>query len=112
MTLKREVSVDETNPAGRDSLPIEKARNLGPASGKLLRQVGVENLEQLRREGWEVVFDRLVRKFPESLNLNMAMALLGAIEDCDWRVLPPVLKREARAFVNNLRQELGGGGIE
>lgn len=84
--------------------PIEEARNLGPTAGAELRSVGIETLQQLMKLGWEEAFDRLVQAYPNRVNLNMLTALIGAVEDCDWRRLPVSLKGEARVVVSRYRK--------
>jgi DNA transformation protein len=64
------------------SLP--RARGLGPASGDALTRVGVTSIEQLRRCDPFDVYARLKRQ-QSGLSLNMLYALIGAVEDRDWR---------------------------
>jgi hypothetical protein len=85
--------------------PIEDARNLGPTSAGELAAAGITSREQLVELGWEEAFVRLVRAFPHRCNLNMCYALIGAIEDVDWRRIPATLKSDARETVRTLRQE-------
>lgn len=83
--------------------PIEQARNLGPTSGAELRSVGIESLEQLIDIGWEEAFEKWVIAYPERVNLNAATALIGAVENCDWREVPASLKSEAKVLVRSYR---------
>ncbi len=85
--------------------PIEEARNLGPASGLLLREVGIESLEQLQSIGWQDVLEKACRRFPEAMNLNFATALIGAEIDYDWRRVPSALKTEAKRIINELKND-------
>ena len=85
--------------------PIDRARNLGPTSATELAAVGITSREQLVELGWEEAFVRLVRAFPHRCNLNMCCALIGAVEDVDWRRIPPSLKAEATTLVRALREE-------
>ena len=87
----------------RASTPIDRARNLGPVSAGELAAVGIATREQLVELGWEEAFVRLVRAFPHRCNLNMCCALVGAVEDIDWRRIPPGLKSDARRAVGALR---------
>ncbi len=84
--------------------PIEKARNLGPTSGAELRSVGIDTLERLVDLGWEEALRRWVIGYPDRINLNAATALIGAVDDVDWREVSPRTKKEARAFLEELRE--------
>ena len=59
-------------------------RNLGPKSRAWLAPLGIETVAQLRRADPYRVYARLKRAgLPVSLNL--LYALIGAVEDRDWR---------------------------
>ncbi len=83
--------------------PVEAARNIGPICGSELRAVGISTVGELRRLGWEEAFARWVRRFPERLNQNAARALIGAVEDCDWREVPESMRAEARTLIRSLK---------
>lgn len=83
---------------------LRNARNLGPASEAELNSIGYSSLEQLIDDGWEEVFIRLVELHPHRLNLNMATALIGAIENCDWRDVPAPLKAEAKTLIQRIKR--------
>jgi hypothetical protein len=83
--------------------PIEDARNLGPKTGAELRAVGIGTLEKLRDIGWEAALERVIERFPERANLNMAAALIGAERDCDWREVSSNDKAYARKLLERLR---------
>ena len=85
--------------------PIASARNLGPKTAIELAAVGIETLEVLRELGFEEALDRVVQTFPERININMAYALLGAIEDVDWRALSPSSKAQATSAIKRLKAE-------
>lgn len=84
--------------------PIEQTRNLGPIAAEELRVLGITSREQLVDAGWEDAFVRLVRAFPARLNVNMCCALIGAIEDVDWREVAPREKAAAQELVRSLRR--------
>ncbi|MHC5011722.1 MAG: TfoX/Sxy family DNA transformation protein [Planctomycetota bacterium] len=86
-----------------DLTPLEDARNLGPVSAAELGAVGVHSLEALRRMGWEEAFERWARAVPARLDVNACAALIGALEDVDWRQLSPAQKAKARRAVRDLR---------
>jgi len=81
---------------------IEKARNLGPVSAAEFRTLGIFSLEQIREMGWQEAFALWVEAYPERLNLNAAAALIGAVEDVDWRKIPPNEKAAARRLLASL----------
>jgi hypothetical protein len=83
--------------------PIVQARNLGPVTSRELRELGIETLAQLRREGWESVFRRWTEAFPERVHETACRALAGAVEACDWRLLPPDLLADVRRVVAEVR---------
>jgi DNA transformation protein and related proteins len=59
-------------------------RNLGPKSRAWLAQLGIHDLEALRRNDPFRLYARLLEMgVPASLNL--LYALIGAAEDRDWR---------------------------
>lgn len=82
--------------------PIEEGKNLGPLTGIELRSIGVETVEQLKRLGWEDVFQKLIQMYPQRCNLNMIYSLAGAVHDLPRRQLDPDLKAECRILFNQL----------
>ncbi|MGE4107653.1 MAG: YdeI/OmpD-associated family protein [Bacteriovoracia bacterium] len=84
--------------------PIETARNLGPMSGVDLRGIGIDTIEKLRSAGWEDAFQRVVENAPKRLNLNFALALIGAVEDLDWRKVSGGMKLEAKTLIRELKR--------
>ncbi len=86
------------------SIPIEKAKNLGPLTGAELRAVGIESVQQLQALGWEKAFESWVNVFPERVNLNALYALIGAVEELDWREIPADQKQEAKDFIRGFRR--------
>ncbi|HYE25027.1 MAG TPA: TfoX/Sxy family DNA transformation protein [Clostridia bacterium] len=83
--------------------PIEKARNLGPVCAAEFATIGIHSLEQIVELGWEEVMVRWVQAYPERANLNAATALIGAIEDVDWRKVRPSDKAAARQLISELK---------
>lgn len=82
--------------------PIEEGKNLGPMTGVELRSIGIETIEQLKRQGWEQVFQKLVALYPHRLNLNMLYSLAGATYDVNRRQLDPDLKVECKNLFNEM----------
>jgi len=82
--------------------PIEEGKNLGPLTGMELRSIGIETIEQLKRQGWEQVFQKLVSLYPHRFNLNMLYALAGATYDLNRRQLDPDIKTECKSLINEM----------
>ena len=70
-------------------------RNLGPVSKRWLAEVGVADLEDLRREGVVETYLR-VRDLWDGASLNLLYALEGAVEDISWQEVTPERKRQLR----------------
>lgn len=84
-------------------IPIEQARNLGPISAAEMQTMNISYLDQIVAMGWEEFLTRYVELYPHRLNLNAFTAVLGAIEDQDWRSLDPELKAQAKQLLQILR---------
>jgi DNA transformation protein len=76
-------------------------KNIGPASVRQLRAVGIADAAALRKLGAIAAYRRLKHAFPREVSLNMLYALEGALRGCPWNRLPPgvkeTLKRAATA---------------
>jgi DNA transformation protein len=83
-------------------------RNIGPTSSRELREIGIENRDQLIEVGIEEVTRRLLFRFgsEKKISLNYLYALEGAIHDRDWRDITPARKQELKALLDALRREL------
>lgn len=88
-------------------IPIEKARNLGPTTAAEIKSLGFCFLDEIETIGWESFCVRWIERFPERLNLNAFTAVIGALEDCDWRELDSELKDEARQLIREIKSGLG-----
>ena len=78
--------------------PASELRNIGPASWRWLRVVGVTGREDLERLGAIEVFLR-VRDAGFRPSLSLLYALQGALLDLHWADLPPELAQQLRAAV-------------
>lgn len=74
-----------------------KLKNIGPASVRQLREVGIEDEAALRRLGAVAAYRRLKHAFPREVSLVMLYALEGALRGCHWNQLPPGIKEKLRA---------------
>lgn len=72
-------------------------KNIGPASARLLREIGVARPATLRRLGAVAVYRRLKHAFPRQVSLVMLYALEGALRDCHWNRLPPGVKASLKS---------------
>ena len=72
-------------------------KNIGPASVRQLREVGIEDAAALRKLGAIAAYHRLKHAFPREVSLVMLYALEGALRDCHWNRLPPGVKEKLRA---------------
>lgn len=70
------------------STPLGSLKNIGPATIRQLKEVGIVDVETLRKTGTVAVYRRLKHAFPRHVTLNMAYALEGALLDCPWNRLP------------------------
>ena len=77
-------------------------KNIGPASARQLREVGIEDAAALRRLGALDAYRRLKHAFPREVSVNMLYALEGALRNCHWNHLPPGVKENLRAAVKAL----------
>ncbi len=72
-------------------------KNIGPASVRQLREVGIADAAALRRLGAIAAYRRLKHAFPREVSLTMLYALEGALRDCHWNRLPPGVKDALKA---------------
>jgi hypothetical protein len=64
--------------------PLARLRNLGPRSALMLRVAGIDSPARLRRVGALAAWRR-VQAAGARPSLNLLYALVGALEDADWR---------------------------
>jgi TfoX-like protein len=74
-----------------------RLKNIGPASVRQLREVGIEDAASLRKFGAIAAYRRLKHAFPRETSLLMLYALEGALRDCHWNQLPPGVKEKLQA---------------
>lgn len=79
-------------------LPLAASRNLGQKSAEQLALVGILTLEDLKREGVVETYVQLKEMNPRT-SLVFLWALFGALEDCDFREVPPEVKAYLRKEV-------------
>ena len=74
-----------------------RLKNIGPASVRQLRDVGIEDEAALRKLGALAAYRRLKHAFPREVSLVMLYALEGALTGCHWNHLPPGAKEKLKA---------------
>lgn len=79
------------------SRPIERMRNLGPATARMLAEVDVDGEDALRRMGAIEAYHRLKFRFGRRVTLVALYAMEAALRDCDWRLLGPEVQDELRS---------------
>ena len=88
MTTARNAKVRRRIAAGKLRLRIRDLRNLGPRSEVMLAEVGIHDVESLRRRGGLAAYLAL-RRAGVTKSLNALWALVGALEPwpegTDWR---------------------------
>jgi hypothetical protein len=72
-------------------------KNIGPASVRQLREIGIEDAAALRKLGAIGAYRWLKHTFPREISLVMLYALEGALRNCHWNRLPPGIKEKLRA---------------
>ena len=63
---------------------LRSLRGLGPSSERALERIGITTTQELMALGAIETFRRL-RADNQSVSVNFLYALVGAIEDTDWR---------------------------
>jgi DNA transformation protein and related proteins len=72
-------------------------KNIGPATVRQLREVGIEDEAALRKLGAIAAYRRLKHAFPREVSLVMLYALEGALRGCHWNQLPPGVKQKLQS---------------
>ncbi len=85
---------------------LEDARNLGPQTAAEMETLGFKYLDQIEEIGWEEFCIKYCEYFPHRLNLNAFAAIIGAIEDEDWRKISPALKNQAKQLIRQIKAGL------
>lgn len=93
----------------RSEITLQKAqkitdlKNLGPASEKILKDVGIKTGQQLLKLGWKKAFMKLVDANPKNLHLIMAKALIGATTNKEWFRISSDIEQEAKELISQIR---------
>ncbi|MCB0711274.1 MAG: TfoX/Sxy family protein [Ignavibacteriae bacterium] len=73
-------------------------KNLGPVSLGWLREIGVVEIEALRRIGAVPVFLEVKKRHPKA-SLNLLWALEGAVQDIHWMEVTSERKQELKELL-------------
>ena len=74
-------------------------KNLGPVSDRLLREVGIETAEEVRRLGSALVYKMLSHRAGRPVNLLFLYALEGGLQNRNLNAFSPEEKAALRASV-------------
>ena len=91
---RRQASASPPDAPASSGPPVASLRGLGPQSAALLASVGIHTAAQLRAQDPFAVYARLKRVAGAGVSLNMLYALIGAVEDRDWRDIARERKTE------------------
>jgi DNA transformation protein and related proteins len=78
---------------------VNKIRNIGPKTLSWLHEIGIHAQADLEDLGAVEVYKRLKAAFPHKVSLNALYGLQGAILNLHWNALPPDMKAELKAQV-------------
>ena len=93
------------DPSRHDSAASHQIRNLGPVSSSWLTRVGITTTAELIERGAVEVFADVEALPDVHPSLALLWALLGAVDDCDWRSVDEASKRNALAELHALRAQ-------
>ena len=82
---------------------ISDLKNLGPESERAFLKAGIKTAPQLIQMGWKKAMARLYESDPKNGHSIFAYAVIGALENRLWNLIPEEKKSEARAFMKSLR---------
>jgi DNA transformation protein and related proteins len=86
----------------RGASALAQLRGLGPASAQMLMSAGIHSADELRRANLYALYARIKKTQPK-VSINLLYAMMGAVENQDWRVI----SRERRSEVLMRLDDLG-----
>lgn len=87
-----------------DATPIVECRNLGPTSARHLAHIGVHTLGDLKTLGPVAAYVSLLQGHIKP-SLNLLWAMMGAVEQRDWRKINAADKKRALEHVQALSKK-------
>jgi DNA transformation protein and related proteins len=85
------------------SVPSDLAsmRGLGPASAKMIAQAGVTASVDLKKADLYQLYARIKQQQPK-VSINLLYAMIGAVEDEDWRMIAKERRSEVLMRLDDL----------
>ena len=84
---------------------LSELRNLGPETQKWLESIGINSAEELAaRDPVDVYAELKLKGYPVSKNL--LTAIVGAVQDVDWREIDPAIKHNLYERIDELETEI------
>jgi DNA transformation protein and related proteins len=76
-------------------------RGLGPASAKMIAQAGVTTSVALKKADLYQLYARIKQQQPK-VSINLLYAMIGAVEDEDWRAIAKERRSEVLIRLDDL----------
>ncbi|MGE0115700.1 MAG: TfoX/Sxy family DNA transformation protein [Steroidobacteraceae bacterium] len=92
-------------------LELAELRNLGPKSAAMLASVGITTLAELRKRGAVAAYVAVKRE-RSGASLNLLYALVGMLEDCDWKTVQRERKLELMLAVEDCERANPAGIVK
>jgi DNA transformation protein len=83
---------------------LSKVKNVGPKTIIWLNDIGIYTLEDIEALGVVEVYRRLKQAYPHKVSLNALYGLQAAVLGIHWLALPPEMKAELKAQVEDLQR--------
>jgi DNA transformation protein len=85
----------------------QQLRNVGPKLAERLVEANIDTPEKLRQLGAKRAFEKMYAAGDAYGDFNAAYlyALEGAIRDCDWLDIPEEIKRDYKAYAQDLQSK-------
>lgn len=81
---------------------LNSMRNIGKELERKLKLTGINYAEELISIGSKEAYFKLKLRFPEVCSVHL-YALQGAIDDIDFNLLPDEIKKDLKAFADELK---------
>ena len=78
----------------------KKFRNIGPVSESWLNEIGIDSLEELEKIGPYNAFEK-IQQAGFNPSKNFLYALIGAIQDEDWKIIADAMKNKSKLKSNS-----------
>ncbi len=88
------------------SQKLSQLENLGPVLEKLLNNIGIYTMDDLKRVGWQLVVANLMKKGPRFLLPFYSYILIGALANQVWTNISEQDKAKAKKYVLGLTEKI------